>query len=379
MGVLSGYTVIELAGMGPCPMAAMLLADMGAEVIRVERGPQRDPIYSHDMSARGKKSIILNLKSEEGREALLRLVERADVLLEGFRPGVAEKLGLGPEDCAERNSALVYGRMTGWGQTGPLSQTAGHDLNYIALTGALYAIGRPGEKPVVPLNLVGDFGGGSMFLVAGVLGALLEAKQSGKGQVVDAAMVDGTANLMWMCHSFSAAGSWDPSERGVNLLDGGAFFYDTYETSDGRYIALGAIEPQFYAELVHRAGLDPDIYSADTQYELASWNDSAAAFSEVFRSKTQREWCELLEGTDACFAPVLTLEEAPTHPHNQVRDAYVEVDGFKQPAPAPRFSRTPSVVQHGQRRPGEDTEEVLATLGYSAEQISTLRAAGICT
>ncbi|MBY6189908.1 CoA transferase [Microbulbifer agarilyticus] len=379
MGVLSGYTVIELAGMGPCPMAAMLLADMGAEVIRVERGPQRDPIYSHDMSARGKKSIILNLKSEEGREALLRLVERADVLLEGFRPGVAEKLGLGPEDCAERNSALVYGRMTGWGQTGPLSQTAGHDLNYIALTGALYAIGRPGEKPVVPLNLVGDFGGGSMFLVAGVLGALLEAKQSGKGQVVDAAMVDGTANLMWMCHSFSAAGSWDPSERGVNLLDGGAFFYDTYETSDGRYIALGAIEPQFYAELVHRAGLDPDIYRADTQYELASWKDSAAAFSEVFRSKTQREWCELLEGTDACFAPVLTLEEAPTHPHNQARDAYVEVDGFKQPAPAPRFSRTPSVVQHGQRRPGEDTEEVLATLGYSAEQILTLRAAGICT
>ncbi|MCA0892437.1 CaiB/BaiF CoA transferase family protein [Microbulbifer agarilyticus] len=379
MGVLSGYTVIELAGMGPCPMAAMLLADMGAEVIRVERGPQRDPIYSHDMSARGKKSIILNLKSEEGREALLRLVERADVLLEGFRPGVAEKLGLGPEDCAERNSALVYGRMTGWGQTGPLSQTAGHDLNYIALTGALYAIGRPGEKPVVPLNLVGDFGGGSMFLVAGVLGALLEAKQSGKGQVVDAAMVDGTANLMWMCHSFSAAGSWDPSERGVNLLDGGAFFYDTYETSDGRYIALGAIEPQFYAELVYRAGLDPDIYRTDTQYELASWKDSAAAFSEVFRSKTQREWCELLEGTDACFAPVLTLEEAPTHPHNQARDAYVEVDGFKQPAPAPRFSRTPSVVQHGQRRPGEDTEEVLATLGYSAEQISTLRAAGICT
>ncbi|MCA0900528.1 CaiB/BaiF CoA transferase family protein [Microbulbifer agarilyticus] len=379
MGVLSGYTVIELAGMGPCPMAAMLLADMGAEVIRVERGPQRDPIYTHDVSARGKKSIILNLKSEEGRQVLLRLVERADVLLEGFRPGVAEKLGLGPQDCAEKNPALVYGRMTGWGQTGPLSQTAGHDLNYIALTGALHAIGRPGEKPVVPLNLVGDFGGGSMFLVAGVLGALLEMKQSGKGQVVDAAMVDGTANLMWMCHSFSAAGAWDSRERGVNLLDGGAFFYDTYETSDGRFIALGAIEPQFYTELVSLAGLDPEVYGTDTQYDPASWKDSSAVFTEVFRSKTQQEWCEILEGTDACFAPVLTLEEAPAHPHNQARNAYVEVDGFPQPAPAPRFSRTPSEVQHGQRGPGEDTETILAELGYSREEISTLKAAGICT
>jgi alpha-methylacyl-CoA racemase len=353
-------------------MAGMLLADMGATVIRVERGAHREALYAKDMSARGKKSIVLNLKSELGREALLKLVETADVLLEGFRPGVVEKLGIGPDECAARNPKLVYGRMTGWGQSGPLAQSAGHDLNYIALTGALHAIGKPGEKPNVPLNLVGDFGGGTMFLVTGVLGALLEAQVSGKGQVVDAAMVDGTANLMWMCHSFAAAGHWDVSDRGVNLLDGGAFFYDTYETSDGKFIALGPIEPQFYAELVDKADLDPMKFPLDQQHNTKRWQQSAADLTAVFKTKTRDQWCTLLEGSDACFAPVLSVEEAPQHPHNRARNAYVEVDGFQQPSPAPRFSRTPSKVLHGQHQPGEDGEQILTSLGYSAEQISEI-------
>lgn len=376
MAVLSGYTVIEMAGLGPCPMAGMLLADMGAEVIRVERSAERDHLYTRDMSARGKKSIVLNVKHEQGREALLALVEKADVLLEGYRPGVAEKLGIGPEVCLQRNPGLVYGRMTGWGQSGPLAQAAGHDLNYIALTGALHAIGRPGQKPALPLNLVGDFGGGTMFLVAGVLGALLERQGSGQGQVVDAAMIDGTANLMWMCHSFAAGGHWDISDRGVNLLDGGAFFYDTYETSDGKFIALGPIEPQFYAELVQRAGLDPDIFSPKRQYDRENWADNAIAFAEIFKSRTRAQWCELLEQTDTCFAPVLSLEEAPLHPHHQAREAYCEVDGFQQPAPAPRFSRTPSTIRHGQHTPGEDTAQVLAAAGYTADQVRVLREQG---
>lgn len=376
MGVLSGYTIIELAGLGPCPMAGMILADMGAEVIRVERSPKRDPMYNKDMSARGKKSIVLNIKTDEGREALLKLVESADVLLEGYRPGVAEKLGIGPETCAALNPKLVYGRMTGWGQSGPLAQTAGHDMNYIALTGALHGIGRPGEKPAVPINLVGDFGGGTMFLVAGVLGALLEAQGSNKGQVVDAAMVDGTANLMWMCHSFAAAGQWDTTDRGVNLLDGGAFFYDTYETGDGKFIALGPIEPQFYAELVDLAGLDPEKFSVEKQYDTSLWRDNSIEFTRLFKSKSRDHWCELLEGTDACFAPILSLDEAPQHPHNIAREAYVEVDGYQQPAPAPRFSRTPSKVEHGQHNPGTDTEQLLAGLGYSAEKIRELKQQG---
>ena len=376
MAVLSGYTVIEMAGLGPCPMAGMILADMGAEVIRVERSAQRDPLYARDMSARGKKSIVLNVKHKQGREALLKLVETADVLLEGFRPGVAEKLGIGPAECQQRNPRLVYGRMTGWGQSGPLAQTAGHDVNYIALTGALHAVGRRGQKPALPLNLVGDFGGGTMFLVAGILGALLERQTSGQGQVVDAAMVDGAANLMWMCHSFAAGGYWDTSDRGVNLLDGGAFFYDTYETSDGKFIALGPIEPQFYAELVRRAGLDSEVFSPQRQYDRESWADNAIAFAEIFKSRTRAQWCELLEQTDACFAPVLSLEEAPQHPHQRARNAYCEIDGFQQPAPAPRFSRTPSSIRHGQHAPGEDTAVVLAAAGYTPEQVRALRERG---
>lgn len=376
MGVLSGYTVIELMGLGPCPMAGMMLADMGAEVIRVERGYERDPMHACDISARGKKSIVLNLKSQQGREALLKLVETADVLLEGFRPGVTEKLGIGPEACAERNPRLVYGRMTGWGQAGPLARTAGHDINYIALTGALHAIGRPGEPPVIPLNLIGDFGGGALFLVAGVLGALLEARSSGKGQVVDAAMVDGTANLMWMCHSYAATGYWNSAERGVNLLDGGAGFYNTYETSDGKYIAVGAIEPQFYAELVERVGLDTNRFTIAEQNSGDRWQDDAAAFTELFKSKTRDQWCELLEGTDACFTPILSLDEAPQHPHNVARETYIHLEGHSQPAPAPRFSRTPSQVTHGQRSPGADTVQVLRSIGYEDRQISELTSQG---
>ena len=376
MGVLSGYTVIEMAGLGPCPMAGMMLADMGAEVIRVERSARREAIYAKDMSARGKKSIVINVKHEQGREALLKLVARADVLLEGYRPGVAEKLGIGPEACATINPKLVYGRMTGWGQTGPLAQTAGHDLNYIALTGALHAIGRSGEKPAVPLNLIGDFGGGTLFLVAGILGALLEMKNSGKGQVVDAAMVDGTANLMWMCHSFAASGHWDSSDRGVNLLDGGAYFYDTYATLDEKFIALGPIEPQFYAELVNHAGLDAERFSAAKQYDTETWADNRVAFTQLFKTKTRAQWCELLEATDACFAPVLSTDEAPHHPHAIARNAFVEIDGYLQPAPAPRFSRTPSEVLHGQHKPGDDTVNILEALGYSADQITQLKNQG---
>ena len=376
MSVLSGYKVIELAGMGPCPMAGMMLADMGAEVIRVERSTQRDTLYRCDISARGKKSIVLNIKTEGGREALLRLVASADVLIEGYRPGVAEKLGIGPEVCWQHNPALIYGRMTGWGQTGPLSQAAGHDINYIALTGALYGIGRPGQRPAIPINLIGDFGGGAMFLVAGVLAALLEANNSGKGQVVDAAMVDGVANLMWMCHSFHAAGVWNSEERGTNLLDGGAFFYDTYETSDGKYIAIGAIEPQFYSQLIALTGLDSGDFAVQSQYDETRWENYREQLTELFKCKTRDEWCELLEATDACFAPVLDLQEAPQHTHNLARNTYCEINDLLQPAPAPRFSRTPSTLTHNQRSPGQDTEAILAAAGYSSQDIAGLREDG---
>lgn len=376
MGVLSGYRVIELAGMGPAPMCGMLLADMGAEVIRIDRGTKVDPMYVRDVSARGKKSVILNLKSEEGHKALMDLVATADVLLEGYRPGVTEKLGVGPEHCWAVNPRLVYGRMTGWGQTGPLAQAAGHDINYIAITGALHAVGRPGQKPAIPVNLIGDFGGGTMFLAMGVLAALLEAQKSGTGQVVDAAMVDGAANLMWMCHSFHAAGYWNADEKGANILDGGAHFYDTYEAKDGKYVAIGPIEPQFYAEMVTRLGLDPEVWNRVEQNKQERWAADKETFAAIFKTRTRDEWCAILEGTDACFAPVLTLEEAPSHPHNVARHMYVEVDGFKQPAPAPRFSRTPSVVQHGQHALGEDTAVVLQSIGYSAEQIAAMRDKG---
>ncbi len=372
MGALSGYRVIELAGLGPCPMAGMLLADMGAEVICIDRGENTDPMYEKDVSRRGKKSVILNLKSDEGRKTLLKLIESADVLIEGYRPGVAEKLGVGPTECLALNPALVYGRMTGWGQTGPLSQSAGHDINYISITGALHAVGVQGQKPTVPLNLVGDFGGGTMFLVSGVLAALLEAKSSGKGQVVDAAMVDGAANLMWMCYGFNASNYWDFSDRGVNMLDGGAFFYDTYETADNKYVAIGAIEPKFFLLLVDKAGLDPTVFNLDTQMDTNQWPEKKAQLSKVIKQKTRDEWTDIMEGTDACFSPILTAEEAIEHPHAQARNAYIKLDGYTQPAPAPRFSRTPSSVAHGSHEHGQDTQQVLESLGFSSEAIQSL-------
>lgn len=374
MGPLNGFTVLELAGIGPAPMGGMILADMGAEVIRVERAGGPDLRQMKDVSGRGKKSVVLNLKSPEGVETLLRMVENADVLIDPYRPGVCEKLGVGPEACLERNPRLIFARMTGWGQEGPLAQAAGHDINYISLTGALFATGRAGEKPVPPLNLVGDMGGGGMLLVNGVLAALLETSNSGKGQVIDVAMVDGAAQLMWMFHGFEAIGGWDASQRGANLLDGAAPFYDTYECADGHYIAVGSIEPQFYALLCQLAELPEDLFA--NQHDRQRWPEMKARLTEIFRSKTRAQWCEIMEGTDACFAPVLSFVEAPSHPANQARNTYVEVDGVVQPAPAPRFSRTPSEVSHGPRGLGEDTDSVLQAMGFAEEEVRKLRDSG---
>ncbi len=373
MGPLAGFKIIELAGIGPGPFCGMMLSDMGAEVIRVDR-PSQGGVAPKDVLARNRRSIALDLKQPAGVETVLRLVESADALFEGFRPGVTERLGLGPDTCLARNQRLVYGRMTGWGQDGPLAQAAGHDINYIGLAGALHAIGRPGERPVPPLNLVGDFGGGGMLLAYGLVCGMLEAQRSGQGQVVDAAMVDGTAALMAMFFSFAAGGGFT-DQRGTNLLDGGAHFYDTYETSDGKHICIGSIEPQFYALLVEKAGLDPDTFAP--QMDASRWPDLKAQLAEVFRGKTQAEWCDIMEGTDVCFAPVLSLFEAPEHPHNKARNSFLTVDGVTQQAPAPRFSRTPPEVSHGARVPGEDTDSVLQDCGFSSDEIDALRSDGV--
>ncbi|PID55128.1 MAG: carnitine dehydratase [Gammaproteobacteria bacterium] len=375
MGPLNGYTVLELAGLGPAPMTGMMLADMGAEVICIERAGAADPRETKDVSYRGKKSVILNLKDPQGVATLLQMVENADVLIDPYRPGVCEKLGIGPEPCLARNPKLIFARMTGWGQDGPLAKAAGHDINYISLSGALYATGRAGEKPVLPLNLVGDMGGGGMLLLSGILAALLETTNSGQGQVIDAAMVDGAAQLMWMMHSFTAQGVWNAKERGVNLLDGGAFFYDTYACADGKYISIGALEPQFYALLVELAGLDAQLFA--NQHDTSQWPVLAKALAEVFKTRTRDEWCEVLEGSDACFAPVLSLEEAPHHPANIARNTYTEVDGVVQPAPAPRFSRTPSSIEHGNHALGADTDAVLTGMGFSQSEVERLKAGGV--
>jgi len=321
MGPLSGFKIIELAGIGPGPFCGMMLSDMGAEVVRVERlsGASSAP---KDVLARNRRNIALDLKNPAGVEAVLRLVESADALFEGFRPGVTERLGLGPQECMARNEKLVYGRMTGWGQEGPMAMAAGHDINYIGLAGALHAIGRPGERPVPPLNLVGDFGGGGMLLAYGLVCGLLEAQKSGKGQVVDAAMVDGAAALMAMFFSMSASGAFT-DQRGTNLLDGGAHFYDTYETKDGKYICIGSIEPQFYALLLEKAELDRDKYG--DQMNPALWPDLKADLQATFGRKTQQEWCDIMEGTDVCFAPVLSIFDAPNHAHNKARNSFLEV------------------------------------------------------
>jgi len=372
MGPLLGIKIIELAGIGPGPFCGMLLADMGAEVIRIDRskgGSKRFP----DVLTRGRQSIAVDLKSEAGKAVVLKLCESADALFEGFRPGVTERLGLGPDECMKVNKALVYGRMTGWGQDGPMAQTAGHDINYIALSGALSAIGPKGEKPVPPLNLVGDFGGGGMLLAFGMVCAILEAKSSGKGQVVDTAMVDGAATLMSMFYTMTAAGMWKP-ERGSNMLDGGAHFYDTYETKEGEYISIGSIEPQFYALLIEKAGLDSEEYSA--QMDRSRWPEYKSKLEAVFKEKTRAEWCELMEGTDVCFAPVLSLTEAAEHPHNKHRATFVESDGMLQPAPAPRFSRTQPELGVPSRIPGEDSQNVLKSAGFSDDEIQSLIESG---
>jgi alpha-methylacyl-CoA racemase len=374
MGPLNGYTVLELAGIGPAPMGGMLLADMGAEVIRIDRAGGAPDLHMKDVSTRGKKSVALNLKDPVGVETLLRMVENADVIIDPFRPGVCEKLGIGPEVCLQRNPRLVFARMTGWGQDGPLAQAAGHDINYISITGALYAIGRKDEKPVAPLNLVGDFGGGGMLLVQGILAALLEAANSGQGQVIDAAMVDGAAQLMWMFYGFQRIGMWDHTQRESNMLDGGAHFYDTYECADGEYVSIGSIEPQFYALLMEKAQLDPAVFG--NQHDQARWPELKDAMAAVFRQKTQAEWCELMEGTDVCFAPVLNFMDAPKHPAAVARNSYIEVDGMTQPAPAPRFSRTPSQVRNGGSDLGADTRAVLAAMGFGEQELDDLATAG---
>jgi alpha-methylacyl-CoA racemase len=372
-GPLSGIRVVEIAGIGPGPFAAMMLADMGADVVRVDRAQNVLGGFDRpnlEVLNRGRRSVGVDLKHPEGVETVLRLVEAADALVEGFRPGVAERLGIGPDTCLARNPRLVYGRMTGWGQDGPYAQAAGHDINYIALAGALGHFGRAGSKPTPPINLVGDFGGGGMLMAFGVACALVESGRSGQGQVIDAAMVDGSAALMAMMWGFRALGIWGPF--GTNVLDTGAPFYDTYETSDGKYISLGSLEPQFYAELITRLGLADEVPLGD-QMDRTSWDDLRERFTKLFLGRTRDEWCEVLEGTDACFAPVLTMDEAAEHPHVRARGTVVERDGVLQPAPAPRFSRTPGAIQRPPAWPGQHTDEVLSDWGFPAGDIAALR------
>lgn len=381
MGPLSGMKIVEVAGIGPAPFAAMMLADMGADVIRVDRlqdsrggDPEAPPA---DIFNRGRRSIAIDLKSAGGLQTLLDLVAQADALIEGFRPGVAERLGFGPEVCSEINPKLVFGRMTGWGQEGPYAKTAGHDINYIALAGVLAHLGREGEKPTPPINLIGDFGGGGMLLSFGVVCALIEAARSGQGQVVDAAMVDGSATLMTMVWGFKAMGMWS-DERGTNMLDTGTHFYDTYECADGKFVSIGSIEPQFYAELLEHTNLEQVFTESGqalpAQMDKARWPEMKLHLAAIFATKTREEWSELLEGTDVCFAPVLTMDEAAQHPHNLHRKTFVEVAGITQPAPAPRFDRTPGEIQRPPSHPGQHTDEILGEwLGADSSKIANLR------
>lgn len=372
MGPLHGVKVIEFAGIGPGPFCAMLLSDMGAEVVRIDRKGGRGA-NKFDITSRGRRSIALDLKNPDAVKTAITLISQADALLEGFRPGVMEKLGLGPDVALKANPKLVYGRMTGWGQTGPLSQAAGHDINYIALTGALHAIGRKGETPVPPLNLVGDFGGGALYLAFGMACALFEARGSGKGQVVDCAMTDGAASLMSMFYGFKAMGMWSDS-KGENLLDGGAHFYDTYETSDGKWVSIGSIEPQFYALLLEKTGItDPEFQS---QMDRSKWPALKAKIAAVIKTKTRDQWDKLMEGTDVCYAPVLSLSEAPHHPHNKARKTFVEVDGVTHPAPAPRFSRTVPEIQGVAPTGGQHNDAILSDWGFSAADIAALKSSG---
>ncbi|HWD05850.1 MAG TPA: CaiB/BaiF CoA-transferase family protein [Kribbella sp.] len=370
MGPLHGVRVVEIASAAPAPFACMILADLGAEVLRVDRAARR-PGSAADPLARGRRSIAVDLKKPDGPAVVRRLADRADVLVEGFRPGVAERLGIGPDDCLATNPRLIYGRMTGWGQSGPLADRAGHDINYISLAGALEPIGRRGEPPVPPLNLVGDFGGGGLLLALGIVAALHERTSSGEGQVVDAAMVDGAALLTSWMHGQRAAGDWSP-ERGANLLDGGAPFYDTYETSDGKYVGVGALERRFYAQLLDGLGLDPAELPA--QYDQSRWPELRAKLATAFLSRTRDEWEKVFSGTDACVTPVLSPEEAARHPHTQARNGFVEVEGVLQPAPAPRFSRSQSAATEPVR--DSSPAAALAEWGFSPVEVSALEEKG---
>jgi alpha-methylacyl-CoA racemase len=399
MGPLAGIKVVEVAGLAAAPFGCMILADLGADVLRVDRRssprtlpgtPQRTgqqtgqrtdrSAAASDPLSRGRRSIALDLKTAEGIAILLQLADTADVLVEAFRPGVAERLGFGPDVCLGRNPALVYARMTGWGQDGPLAPTAGHDIDYIAISGALSMVGRAAERPVPPVNLTGDFGGGGMLLAVGVLAALLERGQSGQGQVVDAAMVDGSALLTAMFHGLTASGSWH-GERGSNLIDGGAPYYDTYQTADGEYLAVGALEPAFYQELLAGLGLaeGTDAAGLPDRNDRANWPALRERFAAVISQRTRAEWTEVFAGSDACVAPVLSLTEAAEHPHNKERDGFIEVGGLRQPAPAPRFSRTPAGTPQAPPHNGADTDAVLASLGYGAAEIMSLRDGGIAS
>lgn len=377
VGPLAGVRVVEIAGIGPGPFAAMVLADMGADVVRVDRASAAGGAVdapNKEVLNRGRRSVGVDLKHPEGVEVVLRLVERADALIEGFRPGVAERIGIGPDACRARNRKLVYGRMTGWGQEGPYAAAAGHDINYIALAGALAHFGRAGSKPTPPINLVGDFGGGGLLLGFGIVCGVLEARGSGQGQVVDTAMVDGAALLMTMMWGLRAIGFWD-DDRGTNALDTGAPFYDTYETADGKFVAIGALEPQFYVELLERTGLAGDDLPA--QMDKSGWPILRERFTELFREKTRDEWCEVLEETDACFAPVLTMTECVEHPHVQARHTIVDdANGVAQPAPAPRFSRTAPTLGRPPAWPGQHTDETLADWGFTTDEVAKLRDAG---
>ena len=377
MGALDGVRVIELAGIGPGPFCGMMLADMGADVVRIDRAASvrgGDPDHPPaSVNGRGRRSIGVDLKSDAGRELVLRLVEGADVVFEGFRPGVAERLGIGPDDCLARNPALVYGRMTGWGQDGPYAASAGHDINYIALAGVLAHMGRHDTGPVPPLNLVGDMGGGGMYLAYGIVCALLSAQRTGVGQVVDAAMVDGAASLMAFFYGMLHTGFSTPN-RGENMLDTGAHFYDVYECSDGEYISLGSIEPQFYAEMVEKLGLDPEDFA--DQHDRSRWPELKEKVAAVVATRTRDEWDAVLEGTDVCYAPVLAVSEAAEHPHNVARGTFVDIGGIVQPGPAPRLSATPGEGRRPPPHEGQHTDELLAEAGLGDDEVAALRESG---
>ena len=376
-GPLKGIRIVELAAVGPAPFCAMLLADMGAEIITVDRtvpsglGIKKDARFNP--TTRSRASMAVDLKSEAGSAVVLRLLERADASIEGFRPGVMERLGLGPDTCWQRNPKLVYGRATGWGQDGPLAESVGHDLNYLALTGALSMIGSRDRGPAIPLNLLGDYAGGGLYLALGIVSALLEAKTSGKGQIVDAAMIDGVQSLLTHYFAFIASGRW-VSERESNFFDGGAPWYNVYETKDGKHVSVAPVERKFYDQLVQAMGLDPA--TLPDQLDRETWPELRGRFADIFRSRTRDEWCEVMEGREVCFAPVLSVEEAVKHPHMRARDSFLDVDGVLQPAPAPRFSRTPASVQRGPPIPGSNTNEILSMWGFSDAEIADLRKNG---